>query len=274
MAVGGGLGLIIAIVFMLMQGGNLGDIVGQIGGGGGGGAGTATGTESGGEVAYQPTPQEEETRQFLETVLADTEQVWHKLFRQVGRTYKEPTLVWFTGRVKSACGLASSAVGPFYCPGDHKVYIDLSFLQEMKRRLGAGGDFAQAYVLAHEVGHHVQNLLGSMDRMRSMERGRSQAYKNQLSVRLELQADYFAGVFAHHVRQYLDRTDIEEAVNAARAIGDDTLQKRGQGYVQPEKFTHGSSRQRMAWFKRGFEFGNLDGGNTFDDGLFNQVSPR
>jgi predicted metalloprotease len=206
-------------------------------------------------------------RQFVSVVLADTEDVWREQFRQLGREYEEPTLVLFSGRVESACGLASSAVGPFYCPRDHKLYIDLAFFEELKRRFGAPGDFAQAYVIAHEVGHHVQTLLGTNAKVDRLRGRISQQEFNQLSVRLELQADFLAGVWAHHAQrsqQILEPGDLEEALRAAAAIGDDRLQRQAQGYVVPDSFTHGSSEQRIRWFRRGFETGDLSQGDTFD----------
>ncbi len=212
-------------------------------------------------------PAEEERKEFVSVVLADTEAVWHKLFNRMGRTYDEPKLVLFRGRVESACGLASSAVGPFYCPADRNVYVDLEFFEELQRRFGAPGDFAQAYVIAHEVGHHVQNLLGTSDRVHQQHGRLSKAEYNQLSVRLELQADFLAGVWAHHasrMRNMLEEGDIEEAIRAAEAIGDDRLQKRAQGYVVPDSFTHGTSAQRARWFRRGFESGDINAGDTFN----------
>jgi predicted metalloprotease len=212
-------------------------------------------------------PAEEERKEFVSVVLADTEEVWHKLFRQMGREYAEPTLVLFRGHVESACGQASSAVGPFYCPRDRKVYIDLQFFEQLRGEFGAAGDFAQAYVIAHEVGHHVQQLLGTSDRVHAAQQRLSKAEANELSVRLELQADFLAGVWAHHahrMRNILEAGDIEEAINAAEAIGDDRLQRRSQGYVVPDSFTHGTSRQRAQWFRRGFETGDVRQGDTFD----------
>ena len=209
---------------------------------------------------------DDEMAKFVSVVLADTEDVWNDLFRRMGRTYREPKLVLFSGAVSSACGMAESATGPFYCPGDEKLYIDLSFYQDLKNRFQAPGDFAQAYVIAHEVGHHVQNLLGTMDRVHS-QRGRlSESENNKLSVRLELQADFLAGVWAHHanrMKHIIEPGDVEEALNAATAIGDDRLQPRSRGYVTPDSFTHGTSAQRMRWFRRGLETGDLSQGDTF-----------
>ena len=199
-------------------------------------------------------------------VLADTEDTWSAIFQQAGRDYQEPNLVLFSGSVQSACGMASAAMGPFYCPGDQKVYIDLAFFGDLKRRHGAAGDFAQAYVIAHEVGHHVQTLLGISKQVRSAQRGLGKSEVNALSVKQELQADCFAGLWGNHAdrsRQVLEQGDLEEALNAAAAIGDDRLQKQGQGYVLPESFTHGSSEQRVQWFRQGIETGDFSDCDTF-----------
>ncbi len=212
-------------------------------------------------------PASDRMGQFVRTVLADTEDVWRAQFRQAGMTYREPKLVLFSGSYPTACGRGDAAAGPFYCPGDQKVYIDLSFYEVMRTRLGAPGDFAQAYVIAHEVGHHVQNLMGISGKV-DAQRGRvSEAQQNALSVRLELQADCFAGVWAHDAqsaRQLLEQGDVEEALNAAAQIGDDALQRKSRGTVVPESFTHGSSAQRVAWFKRGLETGSVTQCNTFE----------
>jgi predicted metalloprotease len=199
-------------------------------------------------------------------VLGKTEDVWHDIFRQNGREYREPTLVLFTDRVRSACGLTGAAVGPFYCPGDEKVYIDLSFYDELRQRFNAPGDFAQAYVVAHEVGHHVQKLLGISDRVERLQSRASELEANQLSVRLELQADFFAGVFARYVQNQgvLEAGDIEEALRAASAVGDDQIQRRETGYVVPDSFTHGTSAQRLRWFKKGYDTGDIRQGDTFN----------
>lgn len=218
------------------------------------------------EGPYQETPEEAQLREFVGVVLADTEETWGEIFRQAGGTYEQPKLVLFSGAVESACGFAQAAVGPFYCPADQKVYIDLSFYQELQSRFGAPGDFAQAYVVAHEIGHHVQTLTGISERNMAARQGASEAEANALSVRQELQADCFAGIWAHNAdrsRQLLEQGDIEEGLNAAAAIGDDRLQKQGRGYVSPESFTHGSSEQRVRWFKRGFETGSVDSCDTF-----------
>lgn len=207
----------------------------------------------------------DEEGQFVAVVLAETEDTWGRLFREGGRRYREPTLVLFEGQVSSACGFASAATGPFYCPGDQKLYIDLSFFDELSRRSGAPGDFAQAYVIAHEVGHHVQNLLGILPEVDQARRQGSKADANRLSVLLELQADCLAGVWAHDVdaKGILEVGDIDEALAAASAIGDDTLQRQSQGYVVPDSFTHGTSAQRSQWFKRGYQQGRVDACDTF-----------
>jgi predicted metalloprotease len=212
---------------------------------------------------------EKEMGDFVAAVLAYTEDTWQTIFREQGGVYKEPTLVLFTGRVNSACGMASAAVGPFYCPGDQKLYIDLSFFQDLKQRHGAPGDFAQAYVLAHEVGHHVQTLMGISDQVRQAGRGRSKTEVNALSVKQELQADCFAGLWGHAAnteRQVLDPGDLEEALRAATAIGDDRLQQEAGRGVVPDSFTHGSSAQRVKWFKRGFDSGDINSCDTFSAG--------
>jgi uncharacterized protein len=204
-------------------------------------------------------PEEERLASFSKVVFNDTELVWSDIFSKMGRRYQPPTLVLFSGRVESACGLASAAVGPFYCGGDSNVYIDLAFYRDMERKLRAPGEFARAYVLAHEVGHHVQRLLGFAD-MAQQQRGFGRGDKNQASVRLELQADFLAGVWAHHAQEkfdYLDPGDVESALNAANQIGDDRLQKQAQGYVVPDAFTHGTSEQRKRWFSRGFKNGDV-----------------
>ncbi|WP_029132723.1 neutral zinc metallopeptidase [Sedimenticola selenatireducens] len=209
---------------------------------------------------------EEELVSFVSVVLADTETTWHELFKQMGDSYKEPKLILFRGAVRSACGLGQAATGPFYCPSDQKVYIDLSFYNDLKNRFKAPGDFAQAYVIAHEVGHHVQTLLGISNKVHQAKRSLSQTEANKLSVRQELQADCFAGIWAHHAdrsRQLLEQGDAEEALTAASAIGDDRLQKQSQGHVTPDSFTHGRSTQRVAWFNKGFRSGTLKECDTF-----------
>lgn len=256
MAIGGGLGGIVLLVIALLLGADPRQLLEQRG----------VDPSSGTTTTSRPTnPQEDELKQFSATVLASTEDVWTDIFRQQGRTYTKPTLVLFTDAVRSACGEAGAAVGPFYCPGDQKLYLDLSFFNDLQARFRAPGDFAQAYVIAHEVGHHVQNLLGTMDRVDSVRGRMSEAEANQLSVRLELQADFLAGVWAHYAQQkgILEAGDIEEALGAASAVGDDRLQREGQGYVIPDSFTHGTSEQRIRWFRKGLETGDLRQGDTF-----------
>lgn len=219
------------------------------------------------QTNYRPTREEEILKELVDVTLKDTEDVWHKVFRdQLGKAYEEPKLVIFSGATSSACGHAKSATGPFYCPADKDIYIDLNFYQQLRKKFGVSGDFAMAYVVAHEVGHHVQNLLGITDYVHRQKRSISQTQYNDLSVRLELQADFLAGVWAHHAHKMnniLEEGDFEEAMNAAHAIGDDHIQKRSQGYVVPESFTHGTSAQRKRWFERGIRSGNLDDGDTF-----------
>ncbi|MFP5415172.1 MAG: neutral zinc metallopeptidase [Gammaproteobacteria bacterium] len=223
---------------------------------------------TGGASSAQPLSlQDQELADFVSVVLADTEQTWHQKLGELNLTYQEPKLVLFRNAVNSACGYAQSAMGPFYCPGDHKLYIDLAFYEEMKSKLGAPGDFAQAYVIAHEVGHHVQTLLGTSAKVNEAQRQASKEQANQLSVMLELQADCYAGIWGHYAdqeRQMLETGDIEEALNAASAIGDDSLQQKAGGHVRPETFTHGSSKQRVAWFQRGFTTGKMESCNTFE----------
>ena len=247
--------VVLAIVFKQPQ---LLQLLGQGAPGSGGGSST---------TANQPaSPAEQELRDFIATVLKDTEVIWTDLFAKAGGTYRKPTLVLFRDAVQSGCGGASASMGPFYCPGDEKIYIDLSFYDELAQRYNSPGDFAQAYVLAHEVGHHVQNLLGTSDDVHAQRNQLSKTDYNKLSVRLELQADFYAGVWAHYADRALgviERGDIEEAMRAASAIGDDRLQKQAQGYVVPDSFTHGSSEQRMKWFMKGFETGDLRAGDTF-----------
>jgi predicted metalloprotease len=225
----------------------------------------APGGAASGEVAAAG-PEEQQLASFVKVVLADTEDVWEELFRQRGEAYEHPTLVLFRDEVRSACGFQESAVGPFYCPLDRKVYLDLGFFEQLASDLAAPGDFAQAYVIAHEVGHHVQNLLGTSDEVQREQRALSAEEANQLSVRLELQADFLAGLWAHHAQRaktFLDPGDVEEALRAASRIGDDTLQERAGGRVMPESFTHGTAAQRVRWFRRGFERGDWELGDTF-----------
>ena len=211
------------------------------------------------------TAEQKKIGEFVATVLADTEDVWEKIFSQNGLgSYEKTKLVLFTSTVSSGCGNATSATGPFYCPADHKLYMDMSFFEELRTRFGAkGGDFAIAYVMAHEVGHHIQTLLGTSQKVRQAQQGKSKAYANKLSVAQELQADFYAGVWAHHNKKYLDSDDIDEAISAAHAVGDDAIQKRMQGYVEPDSFTHGTSEQRKKWFMKGYETGDIRQGDTF-----------
>jgi len=214
----------------------------------------------------EPLSQEDEKMGFFTaTVLADTEDVWHQVFQENGLTYEEPKLVLFRESVQTACGGASSASGPFYCPGDYKVYMDLTFFEELRTRFGAkGGDFAIAYVMAHEVGHHVQTLLGTSAKVRKLQSDLSEIEANKLSVALELQADFYAGLWAHYNRNYLEEDDIEEALSAANAVGDDAIQRKFNGRIVPDSFTHGTSEQRMYWFRKGFSSGNISQGDTFE----------
>jgi predicted metalloprotease len=215
----------------------------------------------------QPSAADDEMKQFMSVVLADTEDTWGALFEQSGKRYVEPTLVLYSGGTSTACGFGQAAMGPFYCPPDQRVYVDLSFYDDLRQRFGAPGDFAQAYVLAHEVGHHVQNLLGISDKVQAARERGDKAEANALSVRLELQADCFAGLWAYHAnrsRQILESGDVEEALRAASAIGDDRLQKQSRGYVTPDSFTHGSSAQRTRWFRRGLESGKFSSCDTFN----------
>jgi predicted metalloprotease len=257
MAIGGGLGGIVLLVIALLLGADPRQLMEQL---------PSQNSGSRTETSRPTSPEEEERKQFVATVLANTEDVWTDLFRQAGRQYREPKLVLFGGEVESACGLAGAAVGPFYCPGDEKVYLDLSFLNELHTRFRAPGDFAEAYVIAHEVGHHVQRLLGTMDKVDAARGRLSEAENNQLSVRLELQADFLAGVWARYAQKkgVLEAGDVEEALGAASSVGDDRLQKEAQGYAVPDSFTHGTSEQRIRWFRKGFETGDIRQGDTFN----------
>ena len=257
LAIGGGLGGIVILIIALLLGADPRQLLEQVNE-----PGAAPGTQS----SRPMNPAEEEAKQFSATVLASTEDVWGEVFRQQGEQYRKPTLVLFTDQVRSACGNAGAAVGPFYCPGDEKLYLDLSFFNELQSRFKAPGDFAAAYVIAHEVGHHVQNLMGTMDKVDSMRGRISEAQSNDLSVRLELQADFLAGVWAHYAQKQgiLEQGDIEEALEAASAVGDDRLQRQSQGYVIPDSFTHGSSEQRSRWFRKGLETGDIRQGDTFN----------
>jgi len=255
----GGIGLVAVILIALFLGVDPGVLL----------TGGQAPTDSGsGPQPAQRSPQEEQLRDFVAVVLADTEDVWHKLIQErFGEPYQEPRLVLFAGGVESACGFAGAAVGPFYCPGDANVYLDLDFLRALHDRFGAPGDFAQAYVIAHEVGHHIQNLLGILDEVHQAQRGAPAAEANRLSVMLELQADCLAGVWAMHaerMKQILEPGDIEEALGAASAVGDDTLQRAAQGRVAPDSFTHGTSAQRQHWFRQGFQEGRLEACDTFN----------
>ncbi|WP_348812737.1 KPN_02809 family neutral zinc metallopeptidase [Flavobacterium maritimum] len=213
------------------------------------------------------TAKELEEQQFIKTILADNEDVWTRIFQENNMQFENPRLVLFSGGVETACGVASSASGPFYCPGDQKVYMDLAFFEELKTRFGAeGGDFATAYVIAHEIGHHVQTLLGTSNKMRQMQEGKSQAEANKLSVALELQADFYAGVWTHYnqkMNDILEEGDLDEALSAAHAVGDDAIQSKIQGHIVPESFTHGTSEQRKYWFMKGYKTGDIKQGNTF-----------
>ena len=256
-AIGGGLIGVIYLIFQLLTGS-----------GGGSDSPPMQYPGQGVEMTQEQKAADDQRAKFVKVVLGYTEDVWGELFRQQGQQYQEPTLVLFRNSVQSACGFASSASGPFYCPSDQEVYIDLSFYEELQSRFNAPGDFAEAYVIAHEVGHHVQKLLGITDKMANLRQQLSEGEYNKYSVMMELQADFFAGVWAHHAQQMkniLDPDDIDEALNAANAIGDDKLQQEGQGYVVPESFTHGTSQQRMYWFKKGFDTGNMKQGDTFND---------
>ncbi|HKP45089.1 MAG TPA: neutral zinc metallopeptidase [Pyrinomonadaceae bacterium] len=257
MAVGGGLGGIVLLVIALLMGADPRQLLQQA---------PVDDGSAGTQTSRPIDPRQEESKQFSATVLASTEDVWTDIFQQNGRQYRKPTLVLFADQVDSACGLADVAVGPFYCPGDQKLYLDLNFFDELQSRFQAPGDFAQAYVIAHEVGHHVQRMLGTMDRIDAMRERMSEAEANQLSVRLELQADFYAGVWAHYAQQkgLLEQGDVEEALNAASAVGDDRLQRETRGYVVPDSFTHGTSEQRIRWFRKGLETGDLRQGDTFN----------
>jgi len=254
----GGGALLVAVVVMLL-GGDPGTVLDMLGGGGG----PPT------ETTAPASAEEEEMVEFVRHILGTTEDVWTEIFAAQGAQYQAPTLVLFTNAVQSACGTASSAVGPFYCPPDRQVYIDLSFYDELRERFGAPGDFAQAYVIAHEVGHHVQNLLGIADQVQSSRSGASEAESNALSVRMELQADCLAGVWANRTQaelSWLQAGDVEEGMNAAAAIGDDRLQRQAGGGVNPETWTHGSSAQRVEWFRRGMTDGQMSSCDTFARG--------
>jgi predicted metalloprotease len=259
MAVGGGIGTIVIVLLVMLLGGDPSQVVNNMQEG--------QTTESG---PVNASPEEEAMKDFVSTVLAGTEDVWSTVFRESNMTYKMPTLVLFRDQVQSACGYASGASGPFYCPGDEKVYIDLAFFDELKTRFGAYGDFAIAYVVAHEIGHHVQNQLGILSDVNNQRSGMSEVNANRLLVRLELQADFLAGMWAHYDEQMfhsLEAGDIDEAMNAAASVGDDVLQKRYQGRVIPDAFTHGTAAQRKEWFRRGYTSGDFKQGDTFRTGI-------
>lgn len=251
-AIGGGAALVLMLVVALL-GGNPADVLESIQ------------NSPGSQTPYVETAEEQDLAEFVSVVLADTEMVWTEIFGEMGADYAEPTLVLFSGSVESACGVAGSSTGPFYCPADNNLYIDLSFFRELRDRFQAPGDFAMAYVVAHEVGHHVQTELGVTAQLQSLRQQLSEQDYNQYSVRFELQADYLSGVWASHAqgRGLLEEGDLEEALAAANAIGDDRLQREAQGYVVPDSFTHGTSEQRMRWFKKGFDSGTLDDWDTF-----------
>jgi predicted metalloprotease len=253
---GGGIGtLIIGIIYFLL-GGNPSDINSQAG----------PGQQQTQSAVAARTPEEEKLASFSKVILAETEDVWDEIYKENGRTYKKPTLVLFTEQTQSGCGFSSAASGPFYCPADEKLYLDLSFFDELRTRFNAPGDLAMAYVIAHEVGHHIQKLSGISDKIDQQRQGLSESAYNKLSVKMELQADFYAGVWANRdqkMKNILQNGDLESALNAANAIGDDRLQKQSKGYVVPDAFTHGTSQQRMYWFKKGFETGDIKQGNTF-----------
>lgn len=274
---GGIVGIVIVAAIYLLNGGDINGLLQRLGGSGG--LGGVTTSQGGGLIpgsnssdngipgmSTQRSAREDELVDFVSVVLKDTEDAWDVVFRkELGSRYRKPTLNIFSNSVRSACGMADAATGPFYCPGDEELYIDLSFCDELER-MGAEGDFALAYVIAHEVGHHVQAIRGTLDEVRLQKRRVSKAEQNALQVKVELQADYFAGVWAHHaqkMKDVLENGDLEEALSAANAVGDDRLQRNARGYVVPESFTHGTSAQRMRWFKRGFEKGTIKDGDTF-----------
>jgi len=259
MAVGGGLGTVVIALIVLLLGGDPTSVIDS--------SMESPAAESG---AITTTPEEDAMARYVSVVLAGTEDVWTRIFRESNMSYRQPTLVLFRDQVQSACGYASAASGPFYCPGDEKVYIDLAFFDELKSRFGAYGDFAVAYVLAHEIGHHVQNQLGILNDVNSQRSRMSETSANRLLVKLELQADFLAGMWAHYDEQMfnsLESGDIEEAMNAAASVGDDVLQKRYQGRVIPDAFTHGTAAQRKEWFRKGYTTGDLDQGDTFNANL-------
>ncbi len=259
-AAGGGVaGIVIYLLYTLLSGNNIdpSQIQQQL----------SEQTNQSSQLTPEEQKADDERAAFVKVVLAETEDVWNKIFTEKGQQYSEPTLVLFRGVVQSACGNASAASGPFYCPGDNKLYIDLSFYQDLQYKLNAPGDFPMAYVVAHEVGHHIQNLMGTADKVNRLRQQLSETEFNKYSVMMELQADFYAGVWAHHtqkIKNILDADDIDEALNAASAIGDDRLQKQSTGQVMPDAFTHGTSAQRMYWFKKGYQTGDIKQGDTFN----------
>ncbi|TAH02087.1 MAG: metalloprotease [Sphingobacteriales bacterium] len=253
----GGIGTIVVVIIGLIMGKNPIELINQV---------SQNGMQT--EQVQQGVDPQNEASKFTKVVLADTEDIWTKIFTENNMQYVQPKLVVFNGQIQSACGGATSASGPFYCPGDQKVYIDLSFYDDLKNRFNASGDFAMAYVIAHEVGHHIQNLMGTTQKLDDARNTLSKEEYNKLSVKLELQADFYAGVWAHYQKNrknILEEGDIEEALTAANAIGDDKLQQESQGYIVPDAFTHGTSAQRMFWFKKGYETGDIKQGDTFGD---------
>lgn len=253
--VGGGIGTIAIVLVVLLLGGDPTSILQNV-----------QTTDQTTNSNYTESAADKELAQFVSVVLAETENVWHAIFQDKGANYREPKLVLFSGQVQSACGVAGASTGPFYCPGDEKLYIDLSFYTELQKRFKAPGDFAMAYVIAHEVGHHIQKITGVMDKMNELRSQLSEEEYNKYSVRVELQADFYAGIWAHYTEQQdlLESGDLEEALNAASAVGDDNIQKQSQGYVVPESFTHGTSEQRKRWFYKGFTSGDIRQGDTFN----------
>ena len=254
---GGAIGIIILLINLFGGGEQLTPMLEQL----------QQGQQSGPTTTRELTGEEKKTGEFVRTILADTEDVWQKIFSENGMSYENPKLILFTSNIETACGFATAASGPFYCPGDRTLYMDMAFFDELQSRFGAkGGDFAIAYVIAHEVGHHVQTLLGTSAKMRKMQEGLSEAEANKLSVALELQADFYAGLWTHYnqnMNQMLEPGDIEEALSAAQAVGDDAIQSKMQGHVVPDSFTHGSSEQRMSWFNKGYKSGDIKQGDTF-----------
>jgi predicted metalloprotease len=258
MAVGGGLGVMILALIVAFLGGDPRQLLQNAG------KQQVQQRQQRNGPAEADDPAVAEMKAFVKTILADTEDVWTKVFSNGGSQYQPPKLVFFSGQVQSACGVAGAQTGPFYCPGDRNVYLDISFFQDLEHRFGAVGDFPRAYVVAHEVGHHIQNLMGTLNEVDSFRGRVSEAEQNRLQVKVELQADYLAGVWAHHMRKELEQGDIEEAIRCAAAIGDDRLQKQATGRVVPDSFTHGTSEQRARWFMKGFKLGDLSGANTFE----------